>query len=50
MRTSNEDIMKNVRFDKYCKFCQYKDIPEDKDPCKRCLEVVMRAYTGTPLC
>ena len=49
MMINTENVMTNVRFDKYCKICQYKDVQEEKDPCRRCLEVIMRAFTSTPL-
>lgn len=32
----NEEL-KEVRFDKYCKTCEYKDVAEEKDPCHFCL-------------
>lgn len=28
---------KEVYFDEYCTKCQYKDLPEHKDPCHDCL-------------
>lgn len=29
---------KEVRFDEYCKTCEYKDIPDIENPCDECLE------------
>lgn len=32
-----EDHTKEVRFDQYCKSCEFKDLEETKDPCNDCL-------------
>ena len=39
-----------VRFDVYCRNCQHKDVPEEKDPCDMCLAVPAREETKKPLC
>jgi hypothetical protein len=40
---------KEVRFDKYCETCRYKDIPEEEDPCNGCLEHGMNLYSEKPV-
>ena len=32
-----KDDEKIVQFDKYCKLCTHKDLPEEEDPCYYCL-------------
>lgn len=44
----DSDIFKEVRFDKYCATCKYKDLDEVKDPCNDCLVVGMREETEVP--
>lgn len=33
-----EFIDKEVYFDKYCKTCAHRDLPESEDPCHECLQ------------
>lgn len=35
-------------FEKYCKLCKHKDIPEVKDPCNECLDEPVNLYTSKP--
>ena len=44
-----EASMKEVRFDRYCKLCKYKDLEEAKDPCNECLDTGMREGTCKPI-
>ena len=44
----DSDIFREVRFDKYCETCKYKDLDEVKDPCNDCLTVGMREETEVP--
>ena len=44
----DSDIFREVRFDKYCETCKYKDLDEVKDPCNNCLAVGMREETEVP--
>lgn len=44
----DSDIFREVRFDKYCETCKYKDLDEVKDPCNDCLAVGMREETEVP--
>ena len=39
---------KIVEFDKYCKICKYKDLPETEDPCWDCLENPVNVYSRRP--
>lgn len=40
---------KEVRFDVYCKTCEYEKTEETKRPCNECLEEAMREGTYVPL-
>lgn len=37
-----------VYFDQYCKTCEYKDLPEVKDPCNECLATPMNLQSHKP--
>lgn len=43
----NEDL-KVVLFDKYCKTCKYCSNTEIVEPCDRCLEEPVRLYSEKP--
>lgn len=30
-------LQKLVKFEKYCKRCVYKDLPDSEDPCDQCM-------------
>lgn len=32
-----DENMKEVRYDIYCKTCKYHDLPETDDPCDECM-------------
>lgn len=40
---------KIVEFDKHCKNCVYKDLPETKDPCYECLTEPVNVYSHRPI-
>lgn len=44
-----EPNYQEVRFDRFCKTCRYKDLPESESPCYECLEEPMRYYSDTPI-
>lgn len=44
-----EENMKEVRFDRYCKLCQHKDLPEQMEPCNECLETGAREGSVKPI-
>lgn len=44
-----EIIDREVRFDKYCKTCRYKDTPEVEDPCNECLDYPVNSYMEVPI-
>lgn len=44
-----ENNEKFVEFDKYCKNCQYADLPEEKDPCDECLTNPTNTNTTQPV-
>lgn len=39
---------KMVRFDVYCKTCEYKDLREIESPCDECLDTPVREGTAEP--
>lgn len=43
------DQYREVRFDKYCKTCKYKDIRGEEDPCDECLSEPANLYTDRPV-
>ena len=44
----DSNIFREVRFDKYCETCKYKELDEVKDPCNDCLAIGMREETEKP--
>lgn len=38
-----------VRFDKYCGKCKYKNTPETKDPCNECLDNPANCQSEKPV-
>ena len=45
----NYENYKEVFYDKYCKSCLYKDVPEGDDPCDECLTYPGRPCTHKPI-
>ena len=45
----NNENMKIVEFDKYCKTCQHGKKKESEDPCYECLAEPARQYSHKPL-
>lgn len=50
MSTINNDY-KEVRFDKYCEKCKYKDVDDTKsqEPCNECLDNPVNYCTEKPV-
>jgi hypothetical protein len=44
----DSNIFREVRFDKYCETCKWKELDEVKDPCNDCLAIGMREETEKP--
>lgn len=44
-----EIIEQEVRFDLYCKTCDNKDVPEEKDPCYECLKHISNVNSCKPV-
>lgn len=42
-----EDI-REVRFDEYCKKCEYEKKQENEDPCDKCLDEPVNDNTSKP--
>lgn len=40
---------KEVRFDEYCKKCEYRNLPESEDPCDICLENPSNEWSHKPV-
>lgn len=45
----NNDGMKFVNFDEYCKTCRHYDKSEDSDPCSECLIEPANQYSHKPV-
>ena len=43
-----EYLMKEVRFDLYCKRCSHKDLDDKKEPCNECLTIESRENSHIP--
>lgn len=44
-----DEELKEVRFSKYCKLCEYSGRSDADDPCNECLEVGMNVGTEVPV-
>lgn len=44
-----DEDYKEVRFDKYCASCKYKNLDEKCDPCNECLESGMNIGSSKPV-
>jgi len=44
----DSNIFREVRFDKYCETCKWKELDEVKDPCNDCLAIGMQEETEKP--
>lgn len=40
---------KEVYFSEYCSTCKYKDLPEHKDPCHKCLSEPANVNSHKPV-
>lgn len=45
----NQDGMKEVYFDQYCKTCKHRDLKEEDKPCCVCLEEPMNYNSHKPV-
>lgn len=46
----NDNDLKEVLFDIYCKTCKHEKLDGWKDPCNECLESGMNEGTDKPVC
>ena len=44
-----EDHLKEVRFDKYCESCKYKELKDILDPCNDCLDEPVNIDSEKPV-
>lgn len=44
----NTDNKKEVRFDQYCKTCEFEKTAESEDPCAACLDEPARQNSHKP--
>lgn len=49
MSKQGENQEREVRFDLYCKKCQYQDSPQNEDPCDSCLGEPYNYDTDRPV-
>lgn len=45
----HDNNWREVRFDLYCPFCKYTDLPPHHDPCNECLVAGMNEETDRPV-
>ena len=45
----NNDGMKMVDFDEFCRDCKFYSYSEDEEPCCNCLEEPMNLYSRKPV-
>lgn len=45
----NEDGMKEVYFDQYCKTCKHVKVAESEEPCNECLGEAVNVYSHKPV-
>lgn len=48
MIEANNDYMKEVDFEKYCKTCKNNKLKEEETPCYECLSIPARPYSHKP--
>lgn len=41
---------REVRFDKYCALCKYKELDDIEDPCNACLDEPYNECSHKPVC
>lgn len=44
-----EQEYREVRYDKYCETCEYKNEPEEEGVCDECLHVPINLYSEKPV-
>ena len=42
--------MMEVLFDEFCITCKYRDLPEEDEPCRECLDYPENLYSRKPVC
>ena len=45
----NEEFLKEVFFNEYCKTCKHFNKKENQEPCDRCLEECVNVYSHKPV-
>ncbi len=45
----NDDGLKEVYFNQYCKLCKYETIDEGEDPCDECLGNPVNTHSHKPI-
>lgn len=44
----HDNEFKEVYFHEYCKQCVHKDVKEEDDPCRECLDNPINSYSHKP--
>ena len=45
----NDENLQEVYYDRYCKTCEHKKLPEEADPCDECLSNPVNYATHKPM-
>lgn len=45
----NDENLQEVYYDRYCKTCKHKKLPEEADPCDECLSNPVNYATRKPM-
>jgi hypothetical protein len=45
----NDENLQEVYYDRYCKTCKHKKLPEEADPCDECLSNPVNYATHKPM-
>lgn len=45
---TNDNNMKEVDFNKYCKTCRHEKVKETEEPCCDCLDIAARSESHKP--
>lgn len=48
LKNMDQDNLKIISFDKYCRACKYYDKDENENPCEQCLDEPVRLYSEKP--
>ena len=44
-----ESVYKIVYFDQYCNKCKHRDLKEEQEPCRECLDWPVNEYSHQPV-